>query len=105
MDHLPRFKRALLRMLQTGAFAKMLGCRNGCCAQIIFHLQRIYHVHFTERYIVLHERDVETVRRHTNGRWQRKHPLVYERDRIIIDRANGHILDPALLDQQHVVGK
>ena len=92
MDHNHHFKRALLRMIQDGTLQEIMGCQDGECEKLEFHLQRIYHVHLARRYIVVHERDVETIRRHTSGRWRRMRPMIFRRGKIVIDRTSGKIL-------------
>lgn len=97
------FKQALLRMLRDGTFLEMAECPPGRCAQVEFDLRRIYHVHITKHYLVLHERDVEVIRRTRRGRWTALRPRTIPGERIIVDRATGQILDaPHLGKRQRV---
>lgn len=92
MEDRERFKRSLIRMLQTGIFQEIIGCRPGACARVEFRMLNSFEVQLTRRHAVVEERDVETVRRLTKGRWARLSPMVRRKDRIVIERSSGRIL-------------
>ena len=91
-DDSGQFKRSLLRMLQTGAFQTILGCEEGQCAAVRFHLERIYQVQLNRRTIVVQEQDREAVHRQTHGRWTLLGRPAVSRSRIVLDRDTRKIL-------------
>lgn len=92
MEHIPSFKRSLLKLAQSGTIAEMLGCRNGHRAQVAFHLEYVCHVHVTRRWITIHDYDIETMRHRTHGRWTHSAPYRTTRDHVVVERATGTIV-------------
>jgi hypothetical protein len=95
------FSTALIRMLQEGTFQQFLECGPGQCAQVEFRLQRSFHIHLTPTTIVVHERDLETIRRHREGRWHALQPTHAAHRRLILDRTTGEILEAPRLGRRH----
>lgn len=93
MEQPESFTTTLVRLLQSGAFQQFLDCREDQCAKVEFRLQQHYHVHLARRHIVVKEQDVETIRRHVNGKWQWARPTVCQARRIVLDRRTGQILE------------
>ena len=105
MEHVDRFTRSLVRMLQSGTFQQFVSCESGRCAKVEFRLQRHYHVHLGRRHIIVREREVETIRRQRAGRWQWARPTICKVRRIIIDRTTGHILHAPHLGNSQAVSQ
>lgn len=91
-DDTEQFKRWLVRSLQEGTFEQLVGCEPGECAAVEFHLQRIYQVILNRRTAVVHDRDSETIRQRTHGRWHRLGPAIVRRERIVLARRRGRLL-------------
>jgi hypothetical protein len=45
------------------------------------------------RHIVVKEQDVEAIRRQVKGRWQWARPTICKRQRIVLERSSGKILE------------
>ena len=92
MDESGRFKRALLSMLQSGAYREILGYQDGQCGIVEFILQKIYRVRLAPHRLVLEEREVELIRRRFGRRWRRYPPITIERGCVVIGRRSGEVL-------------
>lgn len=62
------------------------------CAELMFQLSTIRHVHVTRRYAVIEESDVQVVCRDASGRWTCLRPLGARRGRIVLDRETGRVV-------------
>lgn len=100
MTDTDRFSQALIRMLQEGTFQQFVECGPGQCAQVEFRLQRSFHIHLMPQTIVVHERELETIRRKGQGRWQALQPTHATHQRLILDRATGEILEAPRLGRR-----
>lgn len=92
MAYRGEFKQSLVRMLQIGTFEEMVGCQKGECTRVEFQLQTSYDIHLTRHTIVVEERDTEIIRRQVRGRWQRLGPTSVSKNRLIVERGTGKIL-------------
>jgi len=90
-----QFKRSLVRLLQAGAFQDVLGGVEDGCTKVEFREQTVYLVSLKPRTIVVQERETEVVRQYVHGRWTpvAPTPTVFDRGRVVIDRASGKILE------------
>lgn len=91
-DDTEQFKRWLVRSLQQGTFEQLVGCESGECAAVEFRLQRIYRIILNRRTAIVYDRDSEAIRQRINGRWQRLGPATVRRDRIVLERRSGRLL-------------
>ena len=97
MDQAGRFKRALLQLLQTGAYREIFGCKDGESGVFEFILQRVYRIRFFPRRIMLYEREEELVRRRVGRRWRLYRPITFDRGCVVIGRDSGEIVPPSSL--------
>lgn len=86
------FTRALVRMIQSGEFQKLLGCKENQTAAVSFHREHIYQVQLNRHTIVVETQDIETIRRKNAKQWQEIGPPVVSRNRIVLKRDTGKIL-------------
>ena len=89
------FKRSLVRLLQAGSFQDIVGCVAEGCTKVEFREETLYTVTLQPKTIVVREQEREVVRQYANGRWKpvTPTPTVFDRGRIVIDRASGRILE------------
>jgi hypothetical protein len=87
-----RIRRTLIKMVQTGALQAFIGCKDHERARVEFWIQHVYEIRVNRRTIVMHERDVETVKRFANRRWKSIRPIVLDAGSVVLDRASGKIL-------------
>lgn len=91
-DDTEQFKRWLVRSLQAGTFEQLVGCEPGECTAVEFRLQRIYRVRLNRQTVVVQDRDSEAIRQLTNGRWRRLGPAIVRRERLVLERRTGRLL-------------
>ncbi|MBI4356094.1 MAG: hypothetical protein HY597_06580 [Candidatus Omnitrophica bacterium] len=97
MDH-EAFRQSLLHMLEDGTFQEIVGVEGDQCGQVEFRLQRIYHVHLTKKTVEVHEWEAELVRQQVNGRWRDFPPMIRHRQKLVLDRPTGAVLQISGVD-------